>query len=75
MHAAPTDPLVLGGLSIGGVFAHEVAKQLLEKGRKVRGLLLLDTPCPQTVPAINPALLLRIIDVLQELESVQTTRA
>ena len=67
MHAAPTDPLVLGGLSIGGVFAHEVAKQLLEKGRTVRGLLLLDTPCPQTVPAITPSLLLPMIDVLQEL--------
>ena len=67
MHAAPTERLVLGGLSIGGVFAHEGAKQLLEKGRKIRGLLLLDTPCPQPVPAIKPGLLLPMIDVLQEL--------
>ena len=67
LHAVPTERLVLGGLSIEGVFAHEVAKQLPEKGRKVRGLLLLNTPCPQTVPAIKPGLPLRIIDVLQEL--------
>lgn len=65
--AISAGPLILGGLSIGGVFAHEVAKQLLEHGREIKGLLFLDSPCPQTIPAIKPDLLLHILDALEQL--------
>lgn len=65
--AAPKGALILGGISIGGVYAHEVAKQLLEQGRETKGLLLLDSPCPQTFKAIKPDLLLQVLQVLESL--------
>lgn len=67
MQAAPTGALILGGISIGGVYAYETAKQLLEKGREIKGVLLLDSPCPQTFPAMKPDLLLQVLQVLEQL--------
>ena len=67
IQTVPTGPLILGGLSIGGVFAHEVAQQLLTQGREIKGLLFLDSPCPATIPAIKPDALLNILDLLEHL--------
>ncbi|ETW82343.1 polyketide synthase variant A [Heterobasidion irregulare TC 32-1] len=41
-----TDPLILGGWSFGGVVAFELARQLLTKGVPVKGVVLIDAPCP-----------------------------
>ena len=71
MDAAPIGALILGGVSIGGIYAYEVAKQLLEKGRGVTGILFLDSPCPQRVPAIEPNQLLEVLDVLDSLGTFQ----
>ncbi|CAD6579475.1 MAG: hypothetical protein ASARMPRED_009148 [Alectoria sarmentosa] len=71
MHAAPTGALILAGYSIGGVYAHEIAKQLLERGRDIKGLLLLDSPCPQTLPAIEPDLLRQVLDILEQLGTLK----
>ena len=38
-------PYLLGGWSLGGIHAFEVARQLLEQGEVVRGLFLIDSPC------------------------------
>lgn len=38
----PSGPYLLGGVSAGAVIAYEVARQLLEAGEKVQGLLILD---------------------------------
>jgi acyl carrier protein/pimeloyl-ACP methyl ester carboxylesterase len=42
----PTGPYMVGGWSAGGVFAYEVACQLLAQGEQVERLLLIDAPCP-----------------------------
>ncbi|MFO7904615.1 MAG: thioesterase domain-containing protein [Pirellulaceae bacterium] len=44
---SPTGPYCLGGWSLGGVVAYEMAQQLLKQGDSVRMLLLLDTTIPQ----------------------------
>lgn len=38
----PSGPYLLGGVSAGAIIAYEVARQLLEAGEKVEGLLILD---------------------------------
>ena len=35
---------------MGGIHAFEAARQLLEQGEEVRGLFLIDSPCPGTLP-------------------------
>lgn len=55
----PRGPYMLGGWSLGGIHAYEVAMQLLHAGEKVQGLLLIDTP--------NPSFLGHISDPIVEL--------
>ncbi|MGY4828000.1 type I polyketide synthase [Sphaerotilaceae bacterium SBD11-9] len=40
----PQGPYLLGGFSGGGLIAYEMARQLLERGEQVLGVLMLDTP-------------------------------
>ena len=54
-------PYLLGGWSLGGIHAFEAARQLLEQGEEVRGLFLIDSPCPGTLPPL-PAPTLDILD-------------
>jgi thioesterase domain-containing protein/acyl carrier protein len=42
----PKGPYFLGGYSLGGVIAFEMARQLAAQGEQVALLALLDTPCP-----------------------------
>ena len=49
----PDVACILGGWSIGGVFAFEIAKQLSAEGRDIRCLLLLDAPCPGITPPMS----------------------
>jgi amino acid adenylation domain-containing protein len=44
--AQPEGPYVLGGWSMGGLVAYEMARQLVEQGQEVRRLFLLDTSLP-----------------------------
>ncbi|KAH8434285.1 type I polyketide synthase [Aspergillus melleus] len=41
----PRGPYLLGGWSAGGMYAFEAARQVLESGEQVAGLLLIDSPC------------------------------
>jgi len=45
-------PYLLGGWSIGGTYAYEVANQLIAAGQHVAGLILVDAPCPKTLPPL-----------------------
>ncbi len=45
-----TGPFVVAGYSIGGLVAFEVARQLLERGRRVERLILFDTFAPLWPP-------------------------
>lgn len=42
----PKGPYWIGGWSAGGAFAHYAARLLIEAGEEVKGLLLIDAPCP-----------------------------
>lgn len=46
----PSGPVMLGGWSLGGIHAFEVARQLTAIGRKVKGLIMIDSPCPKPLP-------------------------
>lgn len=56
--------LLLGGWSVGGVLAYDAARQLSEiHGRQVDSLVLIDAPCPLTLPPMNKRLI-RYLDSL-----------
>ncbi|WP_182867544.1 non-ribosomal peptide synthetase [Rhodopirellula sp. JC639] len=46
-HRQPTGPYFIGGWSLGGVIAFEVARQLAAEGGDVAGLILLDSTVPE----------------------------
>lgn len=49
----PRGPYNLGGWSIGGSYAFEAASQLaLQFGEVVQSLVLIDSPCPRTLPPL-----------------------
>ena len=45
----PTGPYLLGGWSMGGLIAYEMAQQLVAAGERVRMLVLIDTPAPELI--------------------------
>ena len=45
--AQPSGPYVLGGWSLGGVIAYEVARQLIAEGESIERLILLDSTIPE----------------------------
>jgi thioesterase domain-containing protein len=51
----PAGPYVLGGWSLGGLVAYEMAQQLLQQGEQVRQLILLDTTIPVGSTDLVPA--------------------
>ena len=48
----PTGPYHLGGWSMGGLVAYEMAQQLLTAGEEVGLLVLIDTRTPDLIPAV-----------------------
>lgn len=46
----PRGPVILGGWSLGGIHAFEVSRQLIALGREVKGLIMIDSPCPKPLP-------------------------
>jgi iron transport multicopper oxidase len=49
----PQGSYVLGGWSIGGVYAYEAARQLVSGGDNVSGIILIDSPCPKRLPPMS----------------------
>lgn len=45
--AHSTGPIMIGGYSVGCFVAFEMSRQLARAGRTVKGLLLIDMPCPR----------------------------
>ena len=48
----PKGPYMLGGWSLGGIHAYETTRQLVEAGEHVTHLLMIDSPCPGTLPPL-----------------------
>lgn len=58
----PRGPYFLGGWSIGGIYAYETARQLVQLGERVEGVLLIESPCPKKMEGLPPLTL----EVLEE---------
>jgi phthiocerol/phenolphthiocerol synthesis type-I polyketide synthase D len=56
---APRGPYVLGGWSLGGLLAYEVARRLTAEGSTVEALVLIDTVLPRVVPGVTEEQVLR----------------
>ncbi len=54
----PRGPYLLGGWSMGGVLAFEMARQLEESGEEIAGLLMIDAmaPAPETTAFLDASL-------------------
>ncbi|KAL1740114.1 hypothetical protein HDZ31DRAFT_85590 [Schizophyllum fasciatum] len=50
-------PVILGGWSFGGVVAYEAACLLAAQGVAVRGVVLIDSPCPAGHVPLSPAVI------------------
>lgn len=48
----PQGPYMLGGWSLGGIHAYETAFQLITQGETIANLLMIDSPCPGTLPPL-----------------------
>ena len=48
----PHGPYMLGGWSLGGIFAYEASRQLIAQGETVTNLIMIDSPCPGTLPPL-----------------------
>jgi thioesterase domain-containing protein len=48
----PHGPYMVGGYSVGGVFAFQTVKHLIATGDRVHGFLTLDTACPRNMKGI-----------------------
>jgi thioesterase domain-containing protein len=55
--AAKTDQIIIGGWSFGGVVAFETAKRLTQNGVRVRGIVLIDSPCPSKHVPLSSAVI------------------
>ncbi|KAK4198880.1 putative polyketide synthase [Triangularia verruculosa] len=59
----PRGPYRLAGWSVGGTYAYEAARQLIQHGEEVSSLTLIDAPCPASLPPLP-------IDTVSLLEKV-----
>lgn len=48
----PRGPYMLGGWSLGGILAYEASRQLIAQGETVTNLVMIDSPCPGTLPPL-----------------------
>lgn len=48
----PQGPYMLGGWSLGGIHAYEASHQLIAQGETVTHLIMIDSPCPGTLPPL-----------------------
>ena len=48
----PNGPYLLGGWSLGGIHAYEASRQLIAQGETITSLIMIDSPCPGTLPPL-----------------------
>lgn len=66
-------PLILGGWSMGGIIAFEMARQLNERGREVAHVVLIDSPVPTGTAAVpdEEDLIVRFVSDLARLAGTE----
>ncbi|KAG0708446.1 putative polyketide synthase [Suillus ampliporus] len=58
---ATSEQIIIGGWSFGGVVAFETAKRLAQHGRRVHGIILIDSPCPGKHVPLSPSVIEHIM--------------
>lgn len=48
----PQGPYMIGGWSLGGILAYEASRQLIAQGEAISHLIMIDSPCPGTLPPL-----------------------
>ncbi|KAK4464770.1 hypothetical protein QBC42DRAFT_220122 [Cladorrhinum samala] len=72
MRVQPRGPYNLAGWSIGGTYAFEVASQMIQRySEKVGRLILIDSPCPKTLPAL-PVETIELLEKLGSFDGLKT---
>jgi len=61
MRKTTPGPILVGGWSFGGVVAFEAARQLMAEGQEVRGVLLIDSPCPVNHVPLSESLIESVV--------------
>lgn len=69
----PEGPYHVGGWSVGGVLAYEASKQLIEAGEELGCLILIDAPCPITVPPMS-SILIEFLDSSGAFDGMHSNR-
>lgn len=57
-------PYILGGWSMGGITAYEVAFQLHQQGERVLGIINIDMPFPMPIPINIPEPTIKLLDII-----------
>ena len=70
----PKGPYMLGGWSLGGIHAYETARQLIEQGETISNLIMIDSPCPGTLPPL-PAPTLSLLEKAGIFDGLSTSGA
>ena len=65
---------MLGGWSLGGIHAYETARQLIEQGETISNLIMIDSPCPGTLPPL-PAPTLSLLEKAGIFDGLSTSGA
>lgn len=70
----PKGPYILGGWSLGGIHAYETSRQLIEQGETITSLIMIDSPCPGTLPPL-PSPTLNLLEKAGIFDGLSTSGA
>ncbi|KAK1995067.1 beta-ketoacyl synthase domain-containing protein [Colletotrichum falcatum] len=68
----PRGPYMIGGFSVGGMFAYETLRQLAEAGERIHGFLVLDAACPKRLQGI-PEVTVEVCEMTGIFDSISET--
>ncbi|TDZ38248.1 Non-reducing polyketide synthase terA [Colletotrichum spinosum] len=68
----PRGPYMIGGFSVGGMFAYETLRQLVEGGERIHSFLVFDAACPKKLQGI-PDVTVEVCEMTGIFDSISET--
>ncbi|KAJ5009914.1 beta-ketoacyl synthase domain-containing protein [Colletotrichum sp. SAR 10_99] len=68
----PHGPYMIGGFSVGGMFAYETLRQLVESGEQIHSFLVFDAACPKKLQGI-PDVTVEVCEMTGIFDSISET--
>ncbi|KAI8293172.1 beta-ketoacyl synthase domain-containing protein [Colletotrichum sp. SAR11_240] len=68
----PHGPYMIGGFSVGGMFAYETLRQLVEGGEQIHSFLVFDAACPKKLQGI-PDVTVEVCEMTGIFDSISET--